>query len=144
MRLVLQQSGLAVKRELPPDLPDVIGDAAALRRAVANLLANSVKFAASGGRATVRATCGGSGRTVLLRVEDRGPGIPAPERERVFEPFYRGSAAQRNETPGSGLGLSLVRRVVLAHGGRVHVEQPAAGGTAVVVELPAAPKEGGP
>jgi signal transduction histidine kinase len=143
MRLVLQQSGLSVQRELPADLPDVTGDTAALRRVVGNLLANAVKFAASGGKATVSASSGSSGRTVVLRVEDHGPGIPAAERERVFEPFYRGAAAQRNETPGSGLGLSLVRRVVLAHGGRVHVEETAGGGTAVVVELPAA-KEGAP
>ena len=65
-----------------------------------------------------------------------GPGIPRDERERVFEPFYRGPAAERNATPGSGLGLSLVRHVVRAHGGRVHVEGREGGGAAVVLELP--------
>jgi signal transduction histidine kinase len=143
MRLALQQSGLAVCRELPEHLPDVIGDAAALRRVVSNLLANAVKFAGSGGQVTLRGAANGG--TVVLRVEDRGPGIPAAERQRVFDAFYRGAAAQRNETPGSGLGLALVRKVVLAHRGKVRVEDPPGGGTAIVVELPAAPQsaEGG-
>jgi len=76
-----------------------------------------------------------------LRVEDRGPGIPRDERERVFEPFYRGPAAERNATPGSGLGLSLVRHVARAHGGRARVEGHEGGGTAVVLELPVASME---
>ncbi|HVO09434.1 MAG TPA: HAMP domain-containing sensor histidine kinase [Vicinamibacteria bacterium] len=139
MKLVLEQSGLAVDRRIPADLPEVRGDAAALRRVVANLLANAAKFAASGGRVTVRAALQPDGAGVELRVEDEGPGIPPQERARVFEPFYRGSAAQRNHSPGSGLGLSLVRRVVLAHGGRVRAEEAVSGGTAMVVELPRAP-----
>jgi signal transduction histidine kinase len=73
----------------------------------------------------------------VLSVEDRGPGIPRDERERVFEPFYRGPAVEQSTTPGSGLGLSLVRHVVRAHGGQVRVEGRDGGGAAVVVELPA-------
>ena len=137
MRLVLEQGGLTLTKDVAPGLPDVVGDAAALRRALANLLANAVKFAGAGRQVIVRAALRSERRTVELRVEDHGPGIPPGERERVFEPFYRGGAAQRNDAPGSGLGLSLVRRVVLAHGGRVRVEDAAGGGTAVVVELPA-------
>ena len=72
----------------------------------------------------------------MLRVEDHGPGIPREERERVFEPFYRGPAAELNHAPGSGLGLSLVRHVVQAHGGSVHVEVGEGGGASLVVELP--------
>jgi signal transduction histidine kinase len=86
----------------------------------------------------VRAAADPGRGVVVLRFEDRGPGIPRDERERVFEPFYRGPAAERNATPGSGLGLSLVRHVVRAHGGRVRVEGREGGGTAVVLELPAA------
>jgi signal transduction histidine kinase len=138
MRLVLDQSGLTLTSEVPASLPDVIGDSAALRRVLANLLTNAVKFAASGRRVRLKATALAERRSVELRVEDNGPGIPAQERARVFEPFYRGAAAQRNERPGSGLGLSLVRRVVAAHGGRVRIEDAAGGGTAVVIELPVA------
>jgi signal transduction histidine kinase len=137
-RLVLDQAGMAVERDVAPDLPEVRGDAAALRRALGNLVANAAKFAASGRWVGVRAAASGGG-TVVVRVEDRGPGIPRDERSRVFEPFYRGPAAERNATPGSGLGLSLVRHVVRAHGGSVHVEGREGGGAAVVVELPAAP-----
>jgi signal transduction histidine kinase len=136
--LVLQQAGLVVERSLPSDLPRVRGDAAALRRVIANLIANAVKFAGAGGSLAIRAAAPPGARAVVLRVEDRGPGIAREERERVFEPFYRGPAAERNRTPGSGLGLSLVRHVVRAHGGRVRAEAREGGGTALVVELPAA------
>jgi signal transduction histidine kinase len=136
--LVLQQAGLVVERSLPADLPRVRGDAAALRRVIANLIANAVKFAGAGGSLAIRAAAPPGARAVVLRVEDRGPGIAREERERVFEPFYRGPAAERNRTPGSGLGLSLVRHVVRAHGGRVRAEAREGGGAALVVELPAA------
>jgi len=140
-RLALDQAGMTVERDVPPDLPEVRGDAAALRRALANLVANAVKFAGAGRRLALRASARPAEGTVVLRVEDRGPGIPREEREQVFEPFYRGKAAERNATPGSGLGLSLVRHVVRAHGGRVHVEGREGGGTVVVLELPATGRE---
>ena len=138
-RLALEQAGMAVERGVAPGLPEIRGDAAALRRALANLVANAVKFAAAGQWVAVRVSARPDGQAVVLRVEDRGPGIPRDERERVFEPFYRGPAAERNATPGSGLGLSVVRHVVRAHGGSVHVEGREGGGTAVVVDLPASP-----
>ncbi len=137
--LVLQQAGLVVERSLPSDLPRVRGDAAALRRVIGNLIANAVKFAGAGGSLAIRAAAQPGARAVVLRVEDRGPGIAREERERVFEPFYRGPAAERNRTPGSGLGLSLVRHVVRAHGGSVRAEAREGGGASLVVELPAAP-----
>jgi signal transduction histidine kinase len=141
-RLVLDQAGMTVDRDVAPDLPEVRGDAAALRRALGNLVANAAKFASSGRWVAVRVSAAASGSRVVVRVEDRGPGIPRDERGRVFEPFYRGPAAERNATPGSGLGLSLVRHVVHAHGGSVHVEGSEGGGAAVVVELPAVAGEG--
>jgi signal transduction histidine kinase len=134
--LVLEQSGIRLERDIAADLPELRGDAPALRRAIANLVTNAAKFAASGKWIAVRAHARPDGHAVVLRVEDRGPGIRREERERVFEPFYRGSAAERNDAPGSGLGLSLVRHVVQAHGGSVRVEAGAQGGAAFVVELP--------
>lgn len=135
-RLALEQSGIEVERSLPQDLPELRGDAPALRRAIANLVANAVKFAAAGRWIGVFARPRPDGGAVLLRVEDRGPGIPREERERVFEPFYRGPATSRNDAPGSGLGLSVVRHVARAHGGSVRVEARDGGGAAVVLELP--------
>ncbi len=138
-RLALEQAGMTVERDVAHDLPDVRGDAAALRRVLDNLVANAVKFAAGGPVAGgERRRRGRTRDAVVLRVEDRGPGIPRDERERVFEPFYRGPAAERNATPGSGLGLSLVRHVVQAHGGRVRAEGREGGGAAIVLELPVA------
>jgi signal transduction histidine kinase len=141
LRLVLEQGGFTVEKDVPAELPPVRGDAAALRRVITNLVANATKFAAAGRWVGVRAARGAGGR-VVLRVEDRGPGIDRDERERVFDPFYRGRARERNDTPGAGLGLSLVRHVVRAHGGEVRVEARDGGGAAIVVELPAAEEPG--
>ena len=140
--LVLQQAGLKLECSVPETLPPVRGDAAALKRVLANLIGNAVKFAGSGGSLAVRASARPpDGKALVLRVEDRGPGIAREERERVFEPFYRGPEAERNRAPGSGLGLSLVRHVVRAHGGSVRVEARDGGGAALVVELPAASED---
>jgi signal transduction histidine kinase len=137
--LVLEQAEMTVDVDVPDDLPEVRGDVEALGGALENLLTNAAKFARAGGWVGVRAAAGPGADTVELRVEDRGPGIPKSERRQVFEPFYRGHDARRSQSPGSGLGLSLVRHVAEAHGGRVRVEKGAEGGTAVVMELPAGP-----
>jgi signal transduction histidine kinase len=141
LALVLEQGGLRVETHVPPDLPRLRADAGALRRVLENLLTNAVKFAAAGGWVGIDATPRPDRRAVVLRVQDRGPGIPRPERDRVFEPFFRGSAAETSRAPGSGLGLSFVRHVVLAHGGRVRMLPREEGGTVVVVELPAVASE---
>jgi signal transduction histidine kinase len=139
LSLVLGQAGMRVDIDVPDDLPEIRGDAEALGRALENLLTNAAKFARGGGWVGVRAGAGPGAGTVTLRVEDRGPGIPRSERKQVFEPFYRGHDARQSQSPGSGLGLSLVRHVAEAHGGRVRVEAGGEGGTAVVMELPAEP-----
>ena len=103
---------------LDPDLPLIRADAAQLERAFANLLENSARY--SGGHpVSVRARV--VGPRVLVRVVDRGPGVPAAETARIFEPFYRAPGAA-NGHRGSGLGLAIVRGFVEANGGRVWVE----------------------
>jgi signal transduction histidine kinase len=134
--LVLEQAGLSVEVDVDDGLPEVRGDEAAIRRALENLLTNASKFAAEGGWVRVQANRRANRRTIAVRVEDRGPGIPRSEQERVFEPFYRGRNAHRTQAPGSGLGLSLVRHVAEAHGGHVRLEPRDEGGMAVVMELP--------
>jgi signal transduction histidine kinase len=134
--LVLEQAGMTVQTDIPEDLPDVRGDADALRRALENLVTNATKFARPGGWIGIRADASPDRRTVTVRVEDRGPGIPAAERARVLEPFFRGRDARESQAPGSGLGLSLVRHVVEAHGGRARVSGRVEGGASVEMELP--------
>ena len=116
-----------------PDLPLVRADAAQLERAFANLLENGVRY--SGGHpVSVRARV--TGGRLLVRVVDRGPGIPPAQRDRVFEPFYRAGSKSAGHR-GSGLGLAIVRGFVEANGGRVSVESLPGQGTSFVVEFPA-------
>ncbi len=131
-----------VNADIPADLPAVNGDAAALRRAFQNLLTNAAKH--GGGRdgcCAIRLTAkcvNGTAAVPALEVEiaDRGPGIPREEQAKIFQPFYRGAAAREQETRGSGLGLSLVREIVEAHGGSVSVRSRRDEGATFTVRLP--------
>jgi signal transduction histidine kinase len=136
LALVVEQAGVELEVDVPEDLPEVQGDADALRRALENLVTNATKFARGGRWVGIKAVTGPRAGTVTVRVEDRGPGIPKAERDRVFEPFYRGGDARRDQSPGSGLGLSMVRHVVEAHRGRASVETSEEGGAAIVLQLP--------
>ncbi|EGI76393.1 ATP-binding protein [Hylemonella gracilis] len=110
-------------------------DARLVARALLNLLRNSMRYA----RRTIllRAEAGAAG-ALRLSVEDDGPGIPPDARVRVFEPFYRQDASRDRHTGGFGLGLSIVRRVALVHGGDVVLEESTNGGARFVVTLPEA------
>ncbi|MDQ3949713.1 MAG: HAMP domain-containing histidine kinase [Gemmatimonadota bacterium] len=118
-------------------------DRDALRQVLLNLLDNAVKYGPRGqtvtvGMAAVREN--GRGRHVRLWVEDQGPGIPAADRDRVWEPYVRLDRDVEGATGGSGIGLAVVRELVALHGGRTWLEDgPAGGGTRVVIELPAMP-----
>jgi two-component system sensor histidine kinase KdpD len=112
------------------DLPPVKADAAQLERAFANLLENAQRHA-GGHPVSVRAR--DVGGRILVRVVDRGPGVPKAHQERIFEPFYRSGSR------GSGLGLAIVRGFVEANGGRVWVESLPDQATSFVVELPVTP-----
>jgi signal transduction histidine kinase len=118
------------------DAPLVVhGDRASLRALLDNLVGNALRYGAEAVSDTifVRALRGGAGEAVL-EVEDSGPGIPAAERERVFDRFYRGEAASED---GTGLGLAIVRRIAQAHGGRVELLEGAGGkGLLARVSLP--------
>jgi signal transduction histidine kinase len=112
-------------------LPDAI-----LRSAVYNLVQNAVEASPPGGVVELAATVEAGG--FVLRVRDRGPGVPDEIRERVFEPFFTTKAATLR-TGGMGLGLSLVRRSVQALGGLVEIHDRPGGGTEFVVRLPFTP-----
>jgi signal transduction histidine kinase len=109
----------------------VQGVAKLLRRAIRNLLENARRY--SGGPVNVRVEC--TGRQALVRVCDRGPGVPEPERERIFEPFYRLRGASEREG-GVGLGLALVRSIAQRHHGSARCEDNPGGGACFVLALP--------
>ncbi|MXN73266.1 HAMP domain-containing protein [Burkholderia sp. 4701] len=103
-------------------------------RALLNLIRNGARYAAS--TVSLAATAGADG-TLVLTVDDDGPGIPAADRARVFEPFQRLDSSRDRQTGGFGLGLAIVRRVALVHGGDVRLEDSPLGGARFVMTLPA-------
>jgi two-component system sensor histidine kinase KdpD len=100
-----------------------------------NLLDNARGYAAGGPVQVVARQAGG---TVELRVVDHGPGIPGPERERIFDQFYRLKGGGKRPE-GTGMGLAICRGIVEAHGGRLRVETTPGGGATFVLTLPVAP-----
>jgi two-component system phosphate regulon sensor histidine kinase PhoR len=114
----------------------VLADEAALEQVLTNLIDNAIKYTQPQGQVTLRARARES--VVELSVEDDGPGIPDPHKERIFERFYRIDAGRSRELGGTGLGLSIVKNLVLRLGGQIHVEDVVPTGARFVVELPRA------
>jgi signal transduction histidine kinase len=138
-------NALTVQREVPVDLPNVIGDAAALRSAIQNLVANAVKYGGADRWVGVRAEhVTGRRPEICITVSDHGVGIPPADLPHIFEPFYRGSDVVAGQVHGNGLGLSLVRRIATAHGGRVAVTSKPNAGTTFTLTLPVAPTQSRP
>jgi two-component system sensor histidine kinase TctE len=112
----------------------VLGNALLLRELIANLIDNAITYGREGGAVNVRVI---HDQTIVLEIEDNGPGIPLSEREKVFERFYR---APGSVAGGSGLGLSIVRDICLAHRSRIELNTPSSGvGLGVRVYLQEAP-----
>jgi two-component system sensor histidine kinase KdpD len=126
-----------VTRDVPVSLPPVLADPALLERSVANLVANALRHGSADGAPAVVARSVGT--EVELRVIDHGPGVPAPDRERLFEPFRR--LGDRQGPSGVGLGLAVARGFVDAMGGRLRLDDTPGGGLTAVVTLPAAPAQ---
>lgn len=104
----------------------ILGNSTLLRRAFDNLLRNALAYTAEGTEVTIRLqAC--SADTALVTVEDRGPGVPAADLERIFAPFYRVDSARTRETGGNGLGLAIARRAIEAHGGTLRAENTGSG-----------------
>jgi two-component system sensor histidine kinase GlrK len=130
-QLSIQGRNLAVR--IVGDAPILSADADKLRIVFANLVANAVSFSPQNG--AIRLELGAPPGWVRVDCIDEGPGVPREEAERIFEPFFQGSRQPAVARQGSGLGLSIVREFVAAHGGRVEL-LPSAGGAHFRVELP--------
>ena len=114
----------------------VTADADSLRVMFGNLLDNAIKYTPAGGRVDVTLSAGPDGRGACVQIADSGPGIPAEERARVFDRFYRDAQARvRTDVSGSGLGLAIVKRVAAQHGAEVELGDAPLGGLLVTVRL---------
>lgn len=131
-----QQPQMAVEVVTDEHLPVIDVDASRLRQVLDNLLANASKYGPATG--PVRVHANRSEGSVVITVEDEGQGVPAEERELVFEQFHRGRTFRESTISGYGLGLSISRRIIEAHGGQLHLETAASGGTRAVIWLPVA------
>lgn len=115
----------------------VQGSARLLRRLIRNLLENARRYSSGEISLTLAQTGTGAQQRAVIRVNDRGPGVPPDQRERIFEPFYRLRGASEHEG-GVGLGLALVKSITERHGGTVRCEARPGGGASFIVELPVA------
>ena len=126
----------ALRTQIRPNLPDVLVDPVQMDQVLTNVLENAARFSPPG--AEIRVAVAAFQGSVEVTVADHGPGIPANDRELVFEPFR--SLDRGPGRGGTGLGLAIARAVVQAHGGRMWIEGAPGGGTAVMIRLPAAPE----
>jgi two-component system, NtrC family, sensor histidine kinase GlrK len=130
-RLQWQANGLTVRAEGEPIA--VVVDPVKLGTAVANLLSNAIRYSSRGG--TIAITVSSTPDTVCIDIQDAGPGIAEGDRDRIFEPFYRGERQPQHAVKGTGIGLSIVQEYIAAHGGRITL-LPEGPGARFRIELP--------
>jgi signal transduction histidine kinase len=141
---MLEDALCEVETRIEPGMPPVTGDSLALRHALQNLLANAAKYGRAGKQAigiSARTVRGVKSSEIEIRVADHGSGIPPEEQKHVFDAFFRGRKAVRDQVHGTGLGLHLVKKIVEAHGGSVSLESAPGAGSTFIVRLPVAPAE---
>jgi len=130
--------GGQVQLQIGEDLPLIYGDVELIRVVLKQLLDNAAKYSPPGSPITVTATP--KDRQVVVTVEDQGPGIPEEEQVRVFDKFFRGAVGHES-MPGVGMGLSIAREIVTAHGGRIWVESVRGHGSRFCFTVPVASQE---
>jgi two-component system sensor histidine kinase CpxA len=138
LQRVVNREGMAestIKLQVPHGL-EVNADPECLFRAAANVVRNAIRYAGDAGPIEVSATR--ERDKVQIRVADSGPGIPEPELDNVFRPFYRPEFARSRETGGAGLGLAIVRDCIESCGGKVECRNRKPKGLEVIMVLPAA------
>jgi signal transduction histidine kinase len=128
-----RQKGLGWEAEVPSNLPIVSMDPDRMAQAMGNVLSNAIKFTPAGGKVSISADF--QAGWFRIQVKDSGPGIPAEEREMIFQPFHRGSQGKRI-VEGMGLGLSIARDILTAHGGEIKVDSTPGAGSSFTLEIP--------
>ena len=130
---LLQSKHLALQISIPEDLPEVYCDRTRIEQVVLNLMSNAARYTEEG---EVTVAVAQQDQHVLVSVADTGPGIPQEDVERIFEPFCQGTSEIWRDKGGSGLGLSISKRFVELHGGRMWVESKVGVGTTFTFDLP--------
>lgn len=134
MKVAANKKGLTLTTHLPNALNVVVCDAERIRQVAINLIDNAIKFSPKGGN--VKVAFEEKGGTAIMEVEDDGPGVAREDRERIFETFMQGgSHAPGGE--GSGLGLSICKKIMQAHRGEISVRNKAHGGAVFSIKMPA-------
>lgn len=134
LKYSLEDKGFTLEADIEPSVR-ATGDADALEQAILNLVDNAVKYSRSA--KWVRIALWSRDDLVLLRVSDKGIGIPEAEHRHIFDKFYRSRAASDGDAGGAGLGLTVVQHIVDAHGGRIEVESKVGEGSSFTIVLPA-------
>lgn len=117
-------------------VPEVLADPRRIGQVLVNLISNASKYGREG--TPIEVSINAAGGWVRVAIADHGPGVPVADADLLFEPFYRSKAAHRSVLPGAGLGLSIVKFVIEAHGGHVAAFNRSQGGACFCFELPAA------
>ncbi|NOZ50590.1 MAG: HAMP domain-containing protein [Chloroflexi bacterium] len=135
LQLQYEDKGVPLIVEIAPDLPPVMADPARITQVMLNLLGNALQYTPTGGRVTVRAQH--DGRYVIFEVADTGLGVPAADLPHLFERFYRVDKSRSRASGGSGIGLTISKHIVEAHGGRIWAQSEGVGrGSSFTFTLP--------
>ena len=121
-------------RHIAPDVPNAFIDRDALEKSLRNILDNAVKYSPDGGRIDVLAQV--EGESVLLAIQDHGPGIPVEVQSRIGRPFEQIAAPLEDGYKGSGLGLAIAQSIAQAHGGQIALANRPEGGLRATLTLP--------
>jgi signal transduction histidine kinase len=137
MKFSARQGNVTVKTFVPLDMPDIRVDVLRLRQVLINLLSNAVKFTPAGGTVSLTASLDGDG-DVLIRIKDNGIGMRKADIEQAFLPFVQLDQPSPRGDTGTGLGLSLSKTLIEAHGGTLSLESELGFGTTATIRLPKA------
>jgi signal transduction histidine kinase len=130
----MRGAGIGLEQNLAPDLPECLADTQLMEEVLLNLITNAQQaLTTTQGPKRIRITSGVVDTVIVLAVADSGPGVPEVLRDSIFDPFYSTRAE------GSGIGLSLARRIVLDHGGTLRVEDSPWGGARFTIKIPVRP-----